>query len=161
MAKWLQPVADIFSRSKRPEIKNLIRARRWHDDASAANADHDAFHALVEENAKATVKNLQKKSLLSAAYNKRNKNPALQLNVFVHGLVLNEESGEVKDLGVSFGPPGQTIPKLPFEVTMAPTIHNSFGKFKPKAKKLDPTSTFTTVASTATTPLSSPTSSAT
>ncbi|KAG6857733.1 hypothetical protein H0H87_004149 [Tephrocybe sp. NHM501043] len=148
MHQWLQPVADIFSRSKRPEIKKLIMARRWHDDAGAASADPDAFRALVEENVKATVKHLRKESLLSIAYDKRNKNPALQFKVFVHGFVLDEETGEVKDLGVSFGPPGQIIPEVPFEVIVEPTIHNSFGKFKPKAKKLDPTSTSAGVTST-------------
>ncbi|KAG6884995.1 hypothetical protein C0993_006646 [Termitomyces sp. T159_Od127] len=144
---WLQPVTDTFSRSRRPEIKKLIMARRWHDDAGAADVDGDAFRALVEENVKTTVKNLQTQSILSTAYDKRNKNPDLQLKVFVHGLVFDEKSREVKDLGVSFGPPGQTIPKLPFYVIVAPTIHNSFGKFNPKAKKLDPTQTSNGAAS--------------
>ncbi|KAG6866203.1 hypothetical protein C0991_007228 [Blastosporella zonata] len=90
------------------------------------------------------------------AYDRRNRSPAVQLKVFVHGLVLNEESGEVTDLDVSFGPPGQTIPKLPFQVTVGPTIHNTFGKFNPKAKKLNPTTTSIIEASTAT-PSSSPT----
>ncbi|KAG5731764.1 Carbonic anhydrase [Termitomyces sp. T112] len=139
MQTWLQPITDTFSRSRRPEIKKLIMARRWYDDAGAAEADADASRALVEENVRTTVKNLQTQSILSVAYDKRNRDPNLQLKVFVHGFVLDEESLEVKDLGISFGPPGQTIPKLPFDVTVASTFHNSFGKFNPKAKKLDPT----------------------
>ncbi|KAG5341530.1 hypothetical protein C0989_009891 [Termitomyces sp. Mn162] len=156
MQTWLQPITDTFSRSRRPEIKKLIMARRWYDDAGAAEADagehcplddqrnstltsQDASRALVEENVRTTVKNLQTQSILSVAYDKRNRDPNLQLKVFVHGFVLDEESLEVKDLGISFGPPGQTIPKLPFDVTVASTFHNSFGKFNPKAKKLDPT----------------------
>ncbi|KAG6813744.1 hypothetical protein H0H92_007696 [Tricholoma furcatifolium] len=104
----------------------------------------DAFHALVEENVKATVKNLQTKSILAAAYNKRNRDPELQFKVFVHGLVMDEGSGEVKDLKVSFGPPGESIPKLPFDVVVSPTIPNSFGKSrrsekaKGKQKAVDP-----------------------
>ncbi|KAF8070409.1 carbonic anhydrase [Lyophyllum atratum] len=155
---WLQPVADIFSRSKRAEIKKVINLRRWNDNAGAAKADDDAFHALVEENVKTTVKNLQNESLLSIAYNKRN-DKTNHVHVFVHGLVVNEENGEVKDLGVSFGPPGQTIPKLPFEVIAEAKHHNSFGKYKPKAKKLDPTSTSTSPVKTSTssTPMASET----
>ncbi|GLB37368.1 putative reversible hydration of carbon dioxide [Lyophyllum shimeji] len=147
---WLQPVVDLFFRSKRDEIKKVWRLRRWHDTTGAEMADGDAFRALIEENVKATVRNIQNESVLSIAYNRRNKTN--KLRVFVHGLVVNEESGEVKDLGVSFGPPGQTIPKLPFEVIVEPKHHNSFGKFKPKAKKLDPTSSFTAPAETSTSP---------
>jgi len=144
---WLQPIVDIFSRSRRPEIKKVRNLRRWNDNAGAAKADDDAFHALVEENVKATVKNIQNESVLSIAYHKKN-HKTNKVNVFVHGLVVNEDSGEVKDLGISFGPPGQTIPKLPFEVIIEPKISNSFGKFNPKAKRLDPTSTSTSATKT-------------
>ncbi|KAG6837806.1 hypothetical protein H0H93_016174 [Arthromyces matolae] len=131
----LHPVSDIFGQSKRPEIRNLIMARRFHDDSGIMLAEHDALRALVEENVKATVKNLQTQSILSAA------NPDLQFNVFVHGLVLDEESGEVTNLDVSFGPPGQSIPNLLLKLNKGPVIQNSFGRFDPKAKKLAPTTT--------------------
>jgi len=135
------------------KLKKLINSRRWHDDAGAAEADDDAFHALVEENVKATVMNLRNQGVLSNAYSRRNKTN--KLRVFVHGLVVNEETGVVMDLNVSFGPPEQTIPKLPFEVIVKQKRRNSFGKFKPKATKLGPTATSTAVIET--TPSSLPT----
>ncbi|KAF5385937.1 hypothetical protein D9615_002292 [Tricholomella constricta] len=139
---WLQPITDIFFHSKRPEIKKLRTLRRWYDNTGAAKADDDAFRALVEENVRATVKNLQNDSVLSIAYHKKN-NKNNNVQVFVYGLVLDEDSGEVKDLGVSFGPPGKTIPKLPgdLEVIVAPKHTNTFRKFKAKAKKLKPSTT--------------------
>lgn len=153
LEQWLRPVVGVFTRSKRFEIKKLINSRRWHDDAGAAEADDDAFHALVEENVKATVMNLRNQGVLSNAYSRRNKTN--KLRVFVHGLVVNEETGVVMDLNVSFGPPEQTIPKLPFEVIVKQKRRNSFGKFKPKATKLEPTATSTAVIET--TPSSLPT----
>lgn len=35
-------------------------------------------------------------------------------NVFIHGWVYDIENGEVRDLGVSVGPPGVVIPDAPF-----------------------------------------------
>ncbi|KAF4564529.1 hypothetical protein EYR40_010694 [Pleurotus pulmonarius] len=35
-------------------------------------------------------------------------------DVFVHGLVYDIENGEIRDLGISVGPPGKPIPELPF-----------------------------------------------
>lgn len=70
------------------------------------------------------------------------------MEVYGHGFVFDEETGEVKDLGVSFGPPGKTIPVIPFGAIAEPRLHHQFGKFKAKAKKLTPTSTSTSVTST-------------
>lgn len=35
-------------------------------------------------------------------------------DVFIHGWVYDIENGEIKDLGVSVGPPGKAIPQVPF-----------------------------------------------
>lgn len=35
-------------------------------------------------------------------------------DVFIHGWVYDIENGEVRDLGVSVGPPGKKIPSAPF-----------------------------------------------
>ncbi|KAG5645419.1 hypothetical protein DXG03_006243 [Asterophora parasitica] len=142
MQRWLQPITDIFFHSKRAEIRKVRMLRRWHDYASAANADEDAFRALVEENVRATVKNLQKESILSIAYHRKNRKTT-KVHVFVYGLVLDEATGEVKDLGVSFGPPTVPVPKLPdfIQVRMAAKRKHKFGGFKAKAKLLAPTLT--------------------
>jgi hypothetical protein len=34
--------------------------------------------------------------------------------VFIHGWVYDIENGEIKDLGISVGPPGKAIPPVPF-----------------------------------------------
>ncbi|RDB24793.1 Carbonic anhydrase [Hypsizygus marmoreus] len=136
---WIQPIIDIFSHSRRVEIKKLRSKRRASNIITATNIDSDAFRALVEENVKASVKNLMRESILFAEYHKKNFK-SKKVEVFVHGLVFDEQTGEVKDLGVSFGPPGQVVPKA-------------------KAKMLDPTPTTTatsetssTASSTSTTP---------
>jgi len=40
-------------------------------------------------------------------------------DIFVHGLVLDETTGKVVNLRVSFGPPGKVIPHVPFPAASA------------------------------------------
>ena len=41
------------------------------------------------------------------------------IDVFVHGFVYDEATNEVHDLNVSFGPPGKSIPHVPFKAIAA------------------------------------------
>lgn len=42
-----------------------------------------------------------------------------QYEVYVHGFVFDESTGQVVDLKVSFGPPGKAIPPVPFTAIAA------------------------------------------
>ncbi|KAJ7287324.1 carbonic anhydrase [Mycena rebaudengoi] len=44
-----------------------------------------------------------------------------QVDVFVHGFVYDMESGDVLNLGVTFGPAGKTLPKVPFSAVASAT----------------------------------------
>jgi len=145
---WLQPIINIYNRSRRVEIKDLRNSRKGNNVAVIKTGD-SALRALVEENVKANVKNLMNESILSMAYHRRNKR-VKKVKVYVHGFVFDEETGEVKNLDVSFGPPGKLIPKVPFEAIVEAKKHNQFGKWKAKAKKLAPTPTSTSATSTPT-----------
>ena len=70
----------------------------------------------MEENVKRSVRELRVNSLLAKAYSKPSTNT---LNVFVHGFVLDETTGEVINLSVSFGPPGKAVPYPPFRALAA------------------------------------------
>jgi carbonic anhydrase len=77
----------------------------------------------VEENVKKGVKELRKHSSLSKAYSSAAKSDR-HIDVFVHGMVFDEVTGEVHDLHISFGPPGKKIPHIPFKaVAAAKNIH--------------------------------------
>jgi carbonic anhydrase len=99
------------------------------------------FKALVEENVKHSVMRLRDHGILSKvvpiltvlsgslltqhlfclqAYSKsRSNNNHQNIAVFVHGLVFDETSGNVYNLGVSFGPPGEAVPAVPFKALAA------------------------------------------
>ncbi|KAL0959624.1 hypothetical protein HGRIS_011327 [Hohenbuehelia grisea] len=84
------------------------------------------FRALVEENVKAGVTSIVKDSVVANHFALLSKDdggnktiegctehdPAVE--VFVHGFVYDIENGEIKNLGVSVGPPGKDIPEIPF-----------------------------------------------
>lgn len=100
------------------------------------------FRALVEENVKRGVKELRTNSAITQVGNisKQLSVSVTKLNlfistkahgkhiktldnedidVFVHGFVHDESTGEVHDLNVSFGPPGKAIPAVPFKALAA------------------------------------------
>jgi len=133
--KWLQPMADLYSRSKRFEIRRLRVLRKGSDLKSTADATPSGLRALVEENVKASVQNLQNeiKTLLGEnAYNK-------EVELYGHGIVIDEETGDVKDLNVSFGPPGKDVVEMPFDKVPKARMHIPFGKFQSRKKKVSPT----------------------
>jgi len=79
-----------------------------------------AFRALVEENVKANVQRIFRSSIisirnqtLSSTTNQKNEK---MVEIFVHGLVYDIETGEVTDLGVSVGPPGREVPRTLFRL---------------------------------------------
>ncbi|KAF8971060.1 carbonic anhydrase [Flammula alnicola] len=122
---WVKPISDLYSRTRRTEIVKLRDSRlpqrgKPNGVTTAPAADDAGFRALVEENVKRGVNELRKHSILTKAYAwgaKADKNGAL--DVFVHGLVYDETTGEVHDLNVSFGPPGKKIPTIPFNAVAA------------------------------------------
>lgn len=124
--KWIQPVIDMYRRSRRQEIVQLRDSRMprrglRNGVTEAPKADEPGFRALVEENVKKSVKALRIQSILAKAYQRgakgNGKNTGIE--VFVHGLVHDPATGEVKNLGVSFGPPGKKVPKVPFAAIAA------------------------------------------
>jgi len=135
MRKWLQPIADLYTNSKRFEVRRLRALRKGSDLKSTTNATPSGLRALVEENVKASVQNLQNeiKSLLGeTAYN--------ETELYGHGLVIDEETGDVQDLNVSFGPPGKELVEPPFDKVPKPRMHIPQGKFEARKKKVPPTS---------------------
>jgi len=119
--KWIQPVIDMYRGSRRQEIVQLRDSRMprrglRNGVTEAPNADEPGFRALVEENVKKSVKALRSHSILAKAYQRSAKGNGKNtgIEVFVHGLVHDPATGEVKNLGVSFGPPGKKVPKVPF-----------------------------------------------
>jgi len=96
---------------------------------TAPPANDAGFRALVEENVKKSVKELRRNSVLKQAYSRHAKSDKDHIDVFVHGLVYDEGTGEVHDLRVSFGPPGKMIPPVPFQaVAAAKNFHRDSSK---------------------------------
>lgn len=64
---------------------------------------------------------MRKNSILTKAYSRRalKRTAVPSVDVFVHGFVYDEVTGEVHDLHVSFGPPGKAIPDVPFAAVAA------------------------------------------
>lgn len=119
--KWIQPVIDMYRRSRRQEIVQLRDSRMprrglRNGVTEAPNADEPGFRALVEENVKKSVDTLRSQSILAKAYQRSAKGNGKNtgIEVFVHGLVHDPATGEVMNLGVSFGPPGKKVLKVPF-----------------------------------------------
>jgi carbonic anhydrase len=113
---WIKPIAELYSSSRRVEIVQLRDSRKPHREQpsgikEAPASGNAGFRALVEENVKRSVRELRDNSLLAKAYSKPSTN---NFDVFVHGFVLDETTGEVINLSVSFGPPGKPIQHPPF-----------------------------------------------
>jgi len=125
---WVKRISDLYATSRRREIVRLRDSRlpqRGKDNGvkTPPPADDAGFRALVEENVKKGVKELRKHSSLTKAYSSAAKSDK-HIDVFVHGMVFDEVTGEVHDLHMSFGPPGKQIPHIPFKaVAAAKNIH--------------------------------------
>jgi len=127
---WIKPIADMYSNSRRAEIVQLRDSRMPHRKQpngikEAPPSSDPGFRALVEENVKRSVRELRDNSLLTKAYSKPSTN---NFDVFVHGFVLDETTGEVINLSISFGPPGKAVPYPPFKALAAAQKfrHDSF-----------------------------------
>jgi len=140
LQRWLQPVSDLYTSSERLEIRRLRALRKGSDIISMNQVAPSGLRALVEENVKASVRNLMKEilPLMDGTGN---------VELYGHGFVLNEETGEVTNLDVSFGPPGRPVVQVPFKTLPKARLHIPYGKFDAKAKKQEPLSS-TSVGST-------------
>ncbi|KAF8160862.1 carbonic anhydrase [Crassisporium funariophilum] len=122
---WVKPITDLYKQARRQEIVKLRDSRKPQrgkkDGVKEAPAADDAgFRALVEENVKRSVNELRGHSVLTKAYSKDIKNDKNEdIDVFVHGFVYDDATGDVHDLQVSFGPPGKAIPTIPFKAVAA------------------------------------------
>jgi len=140
---WIQPIADLYRKSRRSEIVILRESRMPQrgkpDGVTEAPAHSDpGFRALVEENVRTSVSALRQNEMLIDLYRETRLRPGSVKNIFVHGFVHDEASGEVVDLGVSFGPPGMPIPHVPFEARKrSQNIRRSVGPGVNKGKKWD------------------------
>jgi carbonic anhydrase len=118
---WVKPISELYSMSRRQEIVVLrdsrLPRRGLPDGIKAAPPANDAgYRALVEENIKQSVGELRKHNLLTKRYSSLTSDES---DVFVHGFVYDEDTGEVHDLNISFGPPGKPIPSVPFKAIAA------------------------------------------
>jgi len=122
---WLDPISHLYRKTRRREIVKLRDARLPHRGEpngiqTPPHADDPGFKALVEENVKHSVKQLREHGVLAKAYSRRSSSSRYKnLAVFVHGMVVDENTGEVYNLNVSFGPPGQAVPDVPFKALAA------------------------------------------
>lgn len=118
---WIKPIAELYSSSRRVEIVKLRDSRKPHREQpngikEVPPSSDAGFRALVEENVKHSVRQLRDNSILAKAYSKPSTN---NFDVYVHGFVFDETTGEVINLSVSFGPPGRLIPQPQFRALAA------------------------------------------
>ncbi|TFK23686.1 carbonic anhydrase [Coprinopsis marcescibilis] len=123
--KWISPIVRLYKTTRRREIVKFRDSRMPHrglpdGNKSAPSADEAGFRSLVEENVKRTVKALKEESILAKEYQRGAKTtPKESVEVYVHGFVFDEATGNVVNLNVSFGPPGFPIPSVPFGAVAA------------------------------------------
>jgi len=143
--KWIKPIADFYKNARREEIVKFrdsrMPRRGLPEGIKTDPSNGDAgFRAVIEENVRKSVKALKHGSLLAKAYKRDAKTRMANTNleVYVHGFVVDESTGVVNDLKVSFGPPGKPIPPVPFKaMEAAKNFHSKRdgGKFS-KGKNL-------------------------
>lgn len=143
LKNWIQPVINLYSKSRRAEIVRLRDSRKPHRGLPEGILNPppmgDAgLRALVEENVKQSVSQLRQNDALVKAYQSSHHTDN-DKDVFVHGFVYDEATGEVVNLRVSFGPPGKRIPTVPFKaVARAANIDFASGQpGVPTGKKWD------------------------
>jgi len=124
---WIDPIREIFKSSSRPEIVELRERIKGNTTVEEPEVHEPGFRALVEENVKASVGRIATDHIMTNHYNLLAQAPAAASqharrsgeagppgDVFIHGWVYDIENGEIKDLGISVGPPGKAIPPVPF-----------------------------------------------
>ncbi|KAG2008597.1 carbonic anhydrase [Coprinopsis cinerea AmutBmut pab1-1] len=108
---WIKPIRKLYQTSNRREIVEL-RERNEGEEEVAGPPTHDpGFRALVEENVKSTVSNIVRSKIIAQHFSPSHPNVP---DLYVHGWVYDIDNGEVRDLGVSVGPPGKAVPPAPF-----------------------------------------------
>jgi carbonic anhydrase len=124
---WINPIRHTFLNSTRPEIVAYREAHPDSTSAEPAKFDDPAFRALVEENVKDSVFNIVISPVMqqhwtaytaqnsSSAHRRAGDASAALKPVYIHGFVYDISTGEVTDLGVSFGPHGATTQAPPQE----------------------------------------------
>jgi len=122
---WINPIRHTFLNSSRPEILSYREANKDKTEIDPPALDDPAYRALVEENVKDSVFNIvvspvmeqhwtayaaqeQTQNDTSSSAHRRADSGATLKPVYVHGFVYDTTTGEVIDLGISFGPDGHT-----------------------------------------------------
>lgn len=126
---WIDPIRAIFQTSTRPEIVELREKNKLLAKVEEPEPQEPGFRALVEENVKANVRRIATDSVIANHFAALAGNSTVKRSshhsgeaigdVFIHGWVYDIENGEVRDLGVSVGPPGREIPSAPFPAVAA------------------------------------------
>ncbi|KAJ7593065.1 carbonic anhydrase [Mycena floridula] len=135
---WIDPIREVLLNSKRAELVTLRESLKNQTTIPDPDLHDPGFRALVEENVKANVQNIVLGTTFKnhvAALNKKQRRSAKgpKVNVFVHGWVFDIETGDIRDLGVSVGPPGVPIPKMPFPPVGSSTSSNTVQSSATKA----------------------------
>ncbi|TFK25157.1 carbonic anhydrase [Coprinopsis marcescibilis] len=112
---WIEPIRELFESSTRPEIVELRESIKGRTDVPFPDVREPGYRALVEENIKQNVVRVARSNIIVNHYALLAEKKENKSDVFIHGWVYDVENGEVRDLGVSVGPPGKPIPALPWE----------------------------------------------
>jgi carbonic anhydrase len=139
ISRWIQPIVDFYKRVRRHEVVKFRDSRRprrglKNGITTPPESSDPGFRAFVEENVKNSVMALKSQSILRSAYQigAKTQPKETKYEVYVHGFVFDETTGEVTNLNVSFGPPGMPIPPVPFTaIAKAKNFHRK----KPKVNK--------------------------
>ncbi|KAF8889664.1 carbonic anhydrase [Infundibulicybe gibba] len=117
---WIAPIRDTYKWSTRTEVVEMRQRNGRLSEIPAPKLNDTGFRALIEENVKDNVRRVAESPIIVNHYlalnstGRKREERGGASDVFIHGLVYDIETGEVKDLGVSVGPPGKAIPSLPF-----------------------------------------------
>ncbi|KAF9528472.1 carbonic anhydrase [Crepidotus variabilis] len=141
--KWIKPISDMYAVARRVEIVKLRDSRmprrgQPNGITDSPPSDDPGFRAVVEENVKRNVRNLRENKTLQQAFSRKLKtDEGKAIDVFVHGFVYDEGTGDVNDLHVSYGPPGKVIPHIPFKAVKAAQNYQGSGGGIKKGKTWD------------------------
>ncbi|KAF9642771.1 carbonic anhydrase, partial [Thelephora ganbajun] len=130
--RWINPIRYTYLNSSRPEIFLYREANKNKTTIDPPKLGNPAFSALVEENVKDSVFNIiispvmqqhwnaylvqeQARNGTSSSAHRRADSGAPLKPVYVHGFVYDISTGDVIDLGISYGPHGPTSQAPPQE----------------------------------------------
>ncbi|KAF6764094.1 carbonic anhydrase [Ephemerocybe angulata] len=139
---WIEPIREQLRTSTRTEIVELREKIKGRTDVEEPEISDPGFRALVEENVKAGVSRIAANSVIVNHYatlagvkaSERRDDHAPLGDVFIHGWVYDIENGEVRDLGISVGPPGKAIPAPPFAAVAKAAEKTTVSHEAPKAE---------------------------